>query len=42
MTFKGMEFLRMANERGWCMVKDVGGDGSTVFTRVDGELKQEK
>lgn len=40
-TVKGVPFLRMANDRGWCLENDVGGDGSPVFTRVKGTLEQE-
>lgn len=41
-TVKGVPFLRMANDRGWCLVNDVEGDGSVVFTRVKGALEQER
>lgn len=38
----GVEFLRMANDRGWTFANDVeGGDGKPLFVRVSGGLVEE-
>lgn len=42
LTNNGVEYLRMANDRGWTVAHDVEeGGGKPLFTRVSGKLVEE-
>eukprot|EP00752_Nemacystus_decipiens_P009298 g8309.t1 len=41
LTNNGVEFLRMANDRGWTFAHMEAGGGKPLFTKVSGDLEEE-